>query len=132
MFALADLSPAIGLTLAFAVALVLGLALKFWLVTRQIRYVARHRAEVPARFAGRIALATHQKAPDYTIAKARLGVLEMAPGAVPLLGGLDALNQALLRVSGAGLLQHLALLLPFAAISGLIGLPLSLSRIFAL
>ncbi|KAB7633662.1 M48 family metallopeptidase [Verminephrobacter eiseniae] len=137
MFALADLSPAIGLTLAFAVALVLGLALKFWLVTRQIRYVARHRAEVPARFAGRIALATHQKAADYTIAKARLGVLEMALGAVAvlgwtLLGGLDALNQALLAVSGAGLLQQLALLLAFAAISGLIDLPLSLYRIFAL
>src|SRR6218665_2825149 len=99
MFALADLSPAIGLTLVFAVALVLGLALKFWLVTRQKRYVARHRAEVPPRFAGLIALATHQKASDYTIAKARLEVLEMSLGAVSvlgwtLLGGLDPLNQA--------------------------------------
>src|SRR6218665_4220444 len=100
MFALAALSPAIGLTLAFAVALVLGLALKFWLVTRQIRYVERHRVEVPARFAGRIALATHQKEADYTIAKARLGGLEMALGAGAvlgwtLLGGLESLNQAL-------------------------------------
>ena len=63
-------SPALALTLAFAAALTLGLVLKFWLATRQIRHVARHRSDVPAPFAERIALAAHQKAADYTITKA--------------------------------------------------------------
>ncbi|MFN3439029.1 MAG: M48 family metallopeptidase [Acidovorax sp.] len=128
-------SPSVALTLAFAAALVLGLALKFWLASRQVRHVARHRAEVPAPFAERIALAAHQKAADYTITKARLGMLEMALGAAvllgwTLLGGLDALNQVLLAVLGGGFWQQLALLVAFAAISGAIDLPLSLYQTF--
>ena len=57
-----DISPSLLFTLAFAAALLLGLALKFWLATRQVRHVARHRTAVPAPFAERIALAAHQKA----------------------------------------------------------------------
>ena len=130
-----DISPSLLLTLAFAAALLLGLALKFWLATRQVRHVARHRTAVPAPFAERIALAAHQKAADYTITKARLGMLEMALGAAvllgwTLLGGLDALNQALLGVLGGGMWQQMALLVAFAAISGLIDLPLSLYQTF--
>ena len=130
-----DFSPSMLLTLAFAAALVIGLALKFWLASRQIRHVARHRASVPPAFAERIPLAAHQKAADYTITKARLGMLEMALGAAvlmgwTLLGGLDALNQALLSLLGGGMWQQLALLAAFAAISGLIDLPLSLYQTF--
>jgi len=130
-----DISPSLLLTLAFAAALLLGLALKFWLATRQVRHVARHRTAVPVPFAGRIALAAHQKAADYTITKARLGMLEMALGAAvllgwTLLGGLDALNQALLGALGGGMWQQMALLVTFAAISGLIDLPLSLYQTF--
>lgn len=130
-----DFSPSMLLTLTFAAALLAGLALKFWLASRQIRHVAGHRASVPAAFAERIPLAAHQKAADYTITKARLGLLEMALGAAvllgwTLLGGLDALNQALLAVLGGGMWQQLALLAAFAAISGLIDLPLSLYQTF--
>jgi STE24 endopeptidase len=130
-----DFSPSMLLTLVFAAALVIGLALKFWLASRQIGHVAGHRASVPAAFAERIPLAAHQKAADYTITKARLGLLEMALGAAvllgwTLLGGLDALNQALLAVLGGGMWQQLALLVAFAAISGLIDLPLSLYQTF--
>jgi hypothetical protein len=55
---------------------------------------------VPAAFAGTVTLAAHQRAADYTIAKARLGVLAMAWGAAvllgwTLLGGLDLLNTTL-------------------------------------
>ena len=125
-----------ALTLAFAVALVAGLAVKFWLATRQIRHVAQHREAVPTPFAGRITLAAHQKAADYTITKARLGMLEMALGCAvllgwTLLGGLDALNQSLLGVlGGGGMWQQLALLTLFAAITGLSDLPLSLYQTF--
>ncbi|EJE50101.1 Zn-dependent protease with chaperone function [Acidovorax sp. CF316] len=130
-----DFSPSMLLTLAFAAALIVGLALRFWLASRQVRHVARHRASVPAAFAERIPLAAHQKAADYTVTKARLGMLEMALGAAvlmgwTLLGGLDALNQALVAAMGGGMWQQLALLVAFAAISGLIDLPLSLYQTF--
>jgi STE24 endopeptidase len=63
-------------TLVFSAVLVLGLLTKFYLASRQIRHVARNRGAVPAAFAGTIPLEAHQKAADYTIAKARFGMLE--------------------------------------------------------
>ena len=70
------------------------------------------------RFAERIALAAHQKAADYTITKARLGLLEMALGAAvllgwTLLGGLDCAEPGpAQRLLGGGMWQQLALLTP--------------------
>ena len=129
------LPPSLALSLLFALALCAGLMIKFWLASRQIRHVARHRAQVPAPFAERIPLAAHQKAADYTLAKARLGLLDMALGAAvlvgwTLMGGLDLLNQALLGWLGGGMAQQLALLAAFALMSGLIDLPLSLAQTF--
>ncbi|RYF07018.1 MAG: M48 family peptidase [Comamonadaceae bacterium] len=131
------ISPSVVLTLLFAVFLMTGLALRFWLASRQIRHVARHRGAVPAAFADRISLAAHQKAADYTVAKARFGLLEMALAAAvllgwTLLGGLDALNQALLSWLGGGMVQQLALLAAFALISGLIDLPGTLYQTFVI
>ncbi|MEK9952496.1 MAG: M48 family metallopeptidase [Curvibacter sp.] len=130
-------NPSLALTLVFAGALLLGLALKFWLATRQVRHVAQHRAGVPAAFAGTISLAAHQKAADYTLAKVRFGLLETAVGAAvllgwTLLGGLDALNQALLSWLGGGMAQQLALVAGFVLVGGLIELPLSLYQTFVI
>src|SRR6185369_10228081 len=75
-----------ALTMAFAAFLLAGLAVKFWLASRQVRYVAQHRDSVPGAFAGTITLAAHQKAADYTITKTRFGLLELAFGAAVLLG----------------------------------------------
>jgi STE24 endopeptidase len=130
-------NPSLALTLLFAAALLLGLALKFWLATRQVRHVARHRASVPAAFADTMPLAAHQKAADYTIAKVRFGLLGTAVGAAvllgwTLLGGLDALNQGLLAWLGGGMLQQLALIAGFVLIGGVIELPLSLYQTFVL
>ena len=132
-----SLSPSLVFTLAFVTALVLGLLLKFWLASRQVRHVARHRAQVPDAFAAHIALQAHQKAADYTIAKIRFGLLEMALGAALLLGwtvlgGLDALNQLLLDAMGGGMAQQLALLAAFALIGGLIDLPATLYQTFVI
>lgn len=131
------LTPSTLTTLVFATLLLAGLALRLWLASRQIRHVARHRGAVPAAFAGRITLAAHQKAADYTIAKARFGLLEMALATAvvlgwTLLGGLDALNQALLAWLGGGMVQQLALLAAFALISGAIDLPAQLYQTFRL
>ncbi len=130
-------SPSFTLTLAFAIALVVGLAVKFWLATRQIRHVAQHRSTVPAAFSSRISLPAHQKAADYTIAKSRLGLIELALGTAvllgwTLLGGLSWLNQTLLSAINGGMWQQLTLLGAFMVISSVIDLPLTLYQTFVL
>jgi STE24 endopeptidase len=128
----------LALTLLFSAALVLGLLTRFYLASRQIRHVARHRDRVPAAFASTISITSHQKAADYTITKARFGLLELAFGAAvllgwTLLGGIDALNQALasLGLSAYGpLAPQLALLAAFGLISGLLDLPFTLYSTF--
>jgi len=125
------------LTLAFAGFLLAGVAVKYWLASRQIRHVARHRDSVPPAFAQIVALAAHQKAADYTITKTRFGLIELAFGAAvllgwTLLGGLDVLNQALLGWLGSGMTQQLALLAAFALISGTVELPLALYQTFVI
>jgi STE24 endopeptidase len=130
--------PADLLTLLFAFALVASLAVKFWLATRQLRHVAAHRDAVPAPFAGTIALAAHQKAADYTLAKGRFGLLTMAWSAAvllgwTLLGGLDALNVGVRewvqpRLGDMG--YQLALLAAFAIVGSLLELPFDFFSIF--
>jgi STE24 endopeptidase len=125
------------LTFAFALTLLVSLLLKFWLSSRQIRHVAQHRAEVPPAFAHTISLAAHQKAADYTVTKARFGMLELALGTLvlvawTLLGGLSALNQVLLAWLGGGMVQQLVLLGAFVLITGLIDLPVTLYRTFVI
>ena len=125
-------------TLVFAALLVMGLLVRFYLATRQIRHVAQNRNAVPAAFADTISLASHQKAADYTITKARFGLLEMAFGAAlllgwTLLGGIDALNQAINQTglaSYGNLVPQLALLAAFAIISGVLDLPFTLYSTF--
>ena len=130
-------SASFSLTVCFAITLVLGLVLKFWLASRQMRHVAQHRHSVPAAFANNITLAAHQKAAAYTVAKARFGLLELALGNVvllgwTLLGGLSALNQALLQWLGGGMWQQLALLAAFVLIGAVIELPVTLYQTFVL
>ncbi|CAN5898606.1 M48 family metallopeptidase [soil metagenome] len=131
------MSPSIVFTIAFAAALVVGLLVKFWLASRQVRHVAQHRNNVPAPFAQTISLPAHQKAAEYTIAKSRFGLIEMAWGAAillgwTLLGGLDVVNKLLLSWLGGGMTQQLALLVAFAAIGGLLELPFTLWQTFRL
>ena len=133
----ATFSPSSTLTVVFAATLLLGLVLKLWLASRQIRHVARHRQAVPAAFAHTISLPAHQKAADYTITKARFGLLELAFGTAlllgwTLLGGLSLLNQVLLAWLGGGMVQQLALLVSFALISSLLDLPATLYQTFVI
>jgi len=138
MFLIPSLTPSLALSLLFALAVLLGVLLKFWLTARQMRAVAAHRGAVPPDFAGHISLAAHQRAADYTLVKLRVGMLELGFSTVvlliwTLLGGLDALNAALLAAVGAhALLQPLALLVAFAVINGVIDLPFSLYQTFGI
>ena len=124
-------------TLFFLAILVASTVLKLWLATRQIRHVAQYRDAVPAAFAAKISLQAHQKAADYTIAKTRIGLIELVFGSVlvvvwTLLGGLDALNQALLDVLEPGLTQQVALLVSFTVIGSVLDLPFTLYQTFVL
>jgi len=129
---------ALVLTLVFSAALALSLLLKFWLATRQMRYVAAHRDAVPPPFASTITLAAHQRAADYTLAKGRFGLLSMAFGAAvllgwTLLGGIDALNTVLrdaVQPRFGGMAYQLALLASFAVVGGLLELPSDLYSTF--
>jgi STE24 endopeptidase len=115
----------------FAAFLVATLVVKFWLASRQIRHVARHRDAVPAGFVQTITPAAHQRAADYTIAKTRFGLLTTAFGAAvllgwTLLGGLDALNTAVrdaVQPAFGDLAYQLALLAAVAVIGALLDLP---------
>lgn len=125
------------LTWAFAAAVCTNIALKFWLASRQIRHVAQHRATVPQPFADSISLGAHQKAADYTLAKTRLGLLELVWGTLlmlgwTLLGGLSALNALLAATLGTGIGQQLALVAAFALIGTLLDLPFALYSTFVL
>ena len=129
--------PSLILTFTFALTLLAGLMLKFWLSSRQIRHVAQHRTVVPPAFTHVITLAAHQKAADYTLTKARFGLLELALGTLvlvgwTLLGGLSALNQVLLGWLGGGMGQQVVLLAAFVLISGLIDLPVTLYQTFVI
>ena len=120
--------PDLIFSLAFVALLVAGLVVRTLLASRQIRHVAQHRQTVPAAFAQTITPEAHQKAADYTIAKARFAMLDGAIEAAlllgwTLLGGLDWLNSALLGAMGGGMAQQLALVGAFALIGGLLGLP---------
>ena len=131
------LEYAFALMVLFGVVLVLSLAVRFWLASRQMRHVAQHRETVPAAFAGRITTEAHRKAADYTIAKSRLGLAELSVGTVVLLGwtlfgGLDLLNASLAAVVEPGMLQQLLLVAAFVVIGGIIDLPFSIYRTFVL
>ncbi len=131
------MNPSLAMTLTLAVLLVANLLTKLWLSGRQVRHVAQHRDQVPAAFAHTISLDAHQKAADYTMAKARVGVADMGLDALTLvawtlLGGLDLLNQVTLDWLGVGMGQQIMLVVSFSLIGGLIGLPLSLFQTFGI
>jgi STE24 endopeptidase len=129
------MNPSFAMTVSLALLLVANLLTKLWLSGRQVRHVAQHRAKVPEAFAHTISLQAHQKAADYTLAKSRVTMLDTALDAAmllgwTLLGGLDLLNQITLNFMGTGVGQQITLVVSFALIGGLIGLPLSLYQTF--
>lgn len=124
----------------FAFAVLLSAAIKLWLTVRQIRHVSAHRGSVPAAFEGTVSLASHQRAADYTLDKARLSLISTVLSAAvligwTLLGGLDAINTLLLEYVSpvwGGMAYQLALLACFTLISSVIDLPFELYNTFIL
>jgi STE24 endopeptidase len=112
----------------FVIFFMLTLVLRYWLASRHVRHVMRHRDQVPAEFADRIPLEAHRKAADYTVAKTRFGLVNAVwSGLVligfTLLGGLQMLSTALLHLTGPGMAHQIALIVAYSAIAGLLDLP---------
>jgi STE24 endopeptidase len=127
----------LAFSILFVSFLILTLVVRFWLASRQIRHVLANRAAVPAEFADKIPLAAHQKAADYTVAKTKFGLVTLGVNSAvligfTLLGGLQWLALNVYQLSGPGMRYQIALLVAFAAVSGLIDLPFDYYRQFVL
>jgi len=123
------------LTGAFVVFLLVMIGLRYWLASRQIRYVTLHADHVPAQFADRVSLEAHHKAAHYTVAKTRLGIVETAVGAavlvaLTLLGGLQWLSETLRAWIEADLAYQVAVVAAVALLLAVVDLPFSWIRQF--
>ena len=122
----------------FLAAVLASSLTRFWLASRQIRHVMRHRDQVPAEFAGRVAPDAHRRAADYTIARTRLTFVDVLVQvafvlAMTLFGGLLAIQSLLAQwLPDAPFARQLLLVVAVALLSGLSDLPLSWYRQFRL
>jgi STE24 endopeptidase len=125
-------------TWVFLAALAAATATQLWLAYRQMRHVRAHRDTVPPMFAATIPAEAHQKAADYTVAKARLSIGDLivetaAILALTLGGGVQLLSDLWAKLVAPGTLAHgTALLLSFVFVQAAVGLPLSLYRVFGI
>ena len=125
-------------TWTFLAALAAATLTRLWLAQRQVAHVRAHRDAVPPTFADAIPLSAHQKAADYTVAKARLGMLDVLLGAAALLvltlGGLlqwMAARWGLLFEPG-GLAHGVALVAGAMVLLSALELPLAVTRTFVI
>ncbi|MBS0366106.1 MAG: M48 family metallopeptidase [Proteobacteria bacterium] len=125
------------LTPLFVCVLLAATAAEVWLTRRQVTFVARHRAQVPEPFAASVPLAEHQKAADYTAAKARAslvgsGIDLLLTLALTLGGGVELIDHFWRGVLGDGhpLWLGMAVIGSVVLLLQFVGLPLSLWRTF--
>lgn len=81
----------------FLALLAISVSIHSWLATRQVAHLAKTRGKLPEMFEGKVALATHQKAADYTTAGTRFGLFSRYLSTLLLLlwtlgGGIDLLD----------------------------------------
>lgn len=124
------------LTWTFLAALAAATGIRLWLAGRQIRHVRAHRNAVPEGFSGAISLASHRKAADYSVARTRLGVVDLVVGVAVLLaltlgGLLQALSDAWAGLfDPSGLWHGVALIVSVVVLLSAVELPLTVYRTF--
>ena len=124
-------------TYLFIIALISGVLLQWRLSVRHIRHITAKRDGVPDEFADKIPLDAHRKAADYTCAKTRVGLLDLAVSSLLVLiwtlgGGLDLLDSVVRPYQLSTLWTGTVFILAVLLISSLLDLPLSLYRTFRL
>jgi STE24 endopeptidase len=108
-----------------------------WLGARNIAYVGAHRESVPEAFRDDVPPEAHRKAADYTIARARLNLVQTAIHAALLLGwtlggGLELLDGLWRGSVSAPLARGVGVILSAVVIMAVLDLPLSLYHTFRL
>jgi STE24 endopeptidase len=123
--------------IVFLAALALATATRLWLAARHLAHVRAYRHSVPAEFVGDVGLDAHQKAADYTCAKTRLALVEIAADAAILLaltfgGVLQWLHEVSAGWLAEGIGRGLALLALVGSLTTLLDLPFGLYRTFVI
>jgi STE24 endopeptidase len=124
-------------TLVFLVFLAVTSCVQIWLARRQIRFISSHREAVPDEFTGKVTLEAHQKAADYSIAKLRLGFIEILIGVVLLLawtlvGGMALLDGLVRSIIDDPLYTGTTFIIAALIISSILDIPLSLYKTFVI
>ena len=124
-------------TIIFLFAVVISYAIEYWLTTRQCAHVLAHRDSVPLAFRDSITLEAHQKAADYTLAKAKLGEVDRAVSLAVLMlftlgGGIDRVADFWMGFEWPTLLTGVAVILSALLLMQLIDLPISIYMTFDL
>jgi STE24 endopeptidase len=122
-------------TTLFIAAVVIATAVELWLAARQIAAVAAHRDRIPQPFAGQLSPEDHRKAADYTVAKARLGMVSTVIDSVVTLaltvgGGIAAIDASWRHTGWGEPWLGLMVIGTVAAVVGIVGLPFSVVRTF--
>ncbi len=122
-------------TALFVAAVAVVTAIELWLAARQVAAVQTNRDRIPEPFVGLLSPEEHRKAADYTVAKARLGMVGTVINAgvtlaLTVAGGIAGVD-ALWGHTGWGEPWHgLTVIGTVAAVVGIVGLPLTLLRTF--
>ena len=122
-------------TQLFLVALAGSLLLRFWLASRQLIHVKKHRDTVPDSFAGKVPLEDHHKAADYTITNTRIGMVALAYDSLLLLGwtlggGLEWLDSSWRAENFSPVVTGVGVMLSAMVLMSLLDLPFSLYHTF--
>jgi STE24 endopeptidase len=117
-------------------AIILSGLLSLYLDRRQAAAVLAHRGHVPAAFATTVTLDEHQRAADYTLARARVAAVEtIYDTALAILWLAVFLRPVFDWVAahiGAGLTRSVATIVVVSAISYLLTLPFTIYKTFVL
>lgn len=121
--------------LIFVGVTLLATLVRLYLLWRQMRHVAAHRATVPPAFAARLSLSEHHKAADYTSAKCRVALISVLINMVVLFGwtlggGLDWLNRYCVALGWSPLASGVLLIVVWMVLSSAVGMPIALYRTF--
>ncbi|WP_198265765.1 M48 family metallopeptidase [sulfur-oxidizing endosymbiont of Gigantopelta aegis] len=124
-------------SILFIIMVILSAITHLWLSIRQVKHVTEHRSQTPEDFAEKISLEEHQKAADYTIAKEKLGNIELIIGTTLLFiwtlgGGLELLDQYVRGYELSPLFSGVLFILLMGFISSIIDIPMGLYNTFVL
>jgi STE24 endopeptidase len=125
------------ISIIFIALLALAVACRVWLLARQIASVRAARDTVPPAFASAVPLEAHRKASDYTVANARLAIVDAVLDALVLLvliwgGALAAIDSAWRGVGLTDVPFGIAVIASVFVATALIAWPLSLYRVFGI